>query len=550
MEVERTIPMDKNAHDAELLENLNRMRENKMFCDFLIKVGSEEIPVHKNVVSAGSDYFGAMLSHDTKESQAGVVNIKESSPVCVKKCIDFIYTGTGAVADENREELMLVAHMMQLQRLCDGIAVFLADDLGSESFVSTQRIASMFNCVNLKEHCNAFALENFCSVVLSKDFKLLEDDYIRFLMKAENVKASTPDKCKALITWTQHEPDNRAKFFEEIFKSFDFSKLSVEYMTYLVKNEPLVSNSLFCVKLLFFHKGANVRDKDHTIMTVGPDNKENNVIAVFDQSLKSIQCFSPEKNTWTKLQNITTEIAKTKFRAVVLGNDIYVLMYDRRNYRLVNYGDTSATWERLEDRSNDGRLQAVTLNGLIYAFDDSSNSSKAVEKYQLSNDSWVHLIDKPVPARECAVVATEGFIYCIGGYVGYSPSLSDNLKLDPVIPKWHTLPSMPSGRYSASAVAFDQKIHVLGGTPWTCALATVICFDIKSETWTSVANMNLARFNLGSCILGDKIYVIGGANSNDTIEEYDHPTNTWKVVGSLSGKNVYPDTSVALCLPT
>ncbi|XP_077969497.1 kelch-like protein 2 [Styela clava] len=237
MQVEKTIPMDKNAHDAELLENLNRMRENKMFCDFLIKAGSEEISVHKNVVSAGSDYFKAMLSYDTKESQAGVVDMKESNPVCVRKCIDFIYTGTGSVADENRQELMLVAHMMQLQSLCDGIAVFLANDLASESFVSTQRIASMFNCVNLKEHCNAFALENFCSVVLSQDFKFLENDYFRFLIKAENVKASTADKCKALIMWTQHEPDNRVKFFEDIFKTFDFSKLSFEYMTYLVEKE-------------------------------------------------------------------------------------------------------------------------------------------------------------------------------------------------------------------------------------------------------------------------------------------------------------------------
>ncbi|XP_077969734.1 kelch-like protein 38 isoform X2 [Styela clava] len=543
MEVERTIPMDKNAHDAELLDNLNRMRENKMFCDFLIKAGSEEIPVHKNVVSAGSDYFKAMLSHDTKESQAGVVDIKESNPVCVKKCIDFIYTGTGYVADENREELMLVAHMMQLQRLCDGIAVFLANDLESESFVSTQRIASMFNCVNLKEHCNAFALENFCSVVLSQDFKLLENDYFRFLMKSENVKASTADKCKALIIWTQHETDNRVKCFEEIFKTFDFSKLSFEYMTYLVEKEPLISNSLSCVKLLFSHKGANVQAKDHTIMT-GPENKENSVIAVFDRTSKSIQCFSPEKNTWAKTQNITAEILEKPFYAVVLGNNIYVLMYDKRNYCLLNYADRSATWERLADRATDGRLRAVALNGSIYAFNDSSYSSKAVEKYQPSNDSWVHLIDKPVPAFCCAVVAAEGFIYCIGGYVGHSPSLSDNLKLDPAILKWHTLPSMPSGRHCASAVELDGRIFITGPS------ASVICFDIKNETWTSTANMNYARYNLGSCTLGDKIYAIGGVYSNNTIEEYDHLTNTWKVVGSLPGKNVYPEASVALCLPT
>ncbi|XP_077969731.1 kelch-like protein 12 isoform X1 [Styela clava] len=550
MEVERTIPMDKNAHDAELLENLNRMRENKMFCDFLIKVGSEEIPVHKNVVSAGSDYFKAMLSHDTKESQAGIVDIKESNPVCVKKCIDFIYTGNGSVADGNREELMLVAHMMQLQRLCDGIAVFLANDLGSGSFVSTQRIASMFNCVNLKEHCNAFALENFCSVVLSEDFKLLEDDYFRFLMKAENVKASTPDKCKALIAWIQHEPDNRAKCFEEIFKTFDFSNLSFEYMTYLVEKEPLVSNSLPCVKLLFATvtgKGGNVQAKKHSVKT-GPSSNENNVIAVFDRTSKSIQCFSPERKTWTKMREITAEIMEKHVLAVVLGNDIYVLGYDGRNYRLLNYADTSATWEILADRANVGRTRAVVLDGSIYAFDDSSNSSKAVETYRPSNNSWVHLIDKPVPACYCAVVAADGFIYCIGGYNRHS--ISDILKLDPAIPKWYTLPNMPSVRCFASAVPFDQAIYVLGGTPWTGTLATVICFDIKSENWTSVTNMNNARQQLGSCIFRDKIYVIGGVRSSDTIEEYDHDTKKWKLVGSLSGKIVNPEASVALYLQT
>ncbi|XP_077970126.1 kelch-like protein 23 [Styela clava] len=250
------------------------------------------------------------------------------------------------------------------------------------------------------------------------------------------------------------------------------------------------------------------------------------------------------------MQEITAEIIKTEFLAVVLGNDIYVLGYDKRNYRLLNYADTSATWERLADRANDGRLRAVALNDTIYAFNDSSPSSKAVEKYQPSNDSWVHFIDKPISAWECAVLATEDFIFCIGGYVGYGTSISNTLKLDPAIPKWHTLQSMPSGRCFASAVELDQKIYVLGGSPWNIALATVICFDIKSETWTSVANMNHARYSSGSCILRDKVYVIGGKYSNDTIEEYDHVTNIWKVVGSLSGKSVYPEASVALCLQT
>ncbi|XP_077968316.1 kelch-like protein 2 [Styela clava] len=102
----------------------------------MIKAGSEEIPVHKNIVSASSDYFKAMLSHENVGTKSGVVEIKEFDGVCVKKCVDFIYTGDAYVAKEKRETLMDVAHMMQLQRICDSIAIFLEDDLDPRSFFS------------------------------------------------------------------------------------------------------------------------------------------------------------------------------------------------------------------------------------------------------------------------------------------------------------------------------------------------------------------------------------------------------------------------------
>ncbi|XP_077969728.1 kelch-like protein 38 isoform X1 [Styela clava] len=547
MEVERTIPMDKSAHDAELLKNLNRMRENKMFCDFLIKAGSEEFPVHKNVVSAGSDYFKAMLSHDTKESEAGVVDIKKSNPVCVKKCIDFIYTGNGSVADENREELMLVAHMMQLQRLCDGIALFLENDLNPDSFVSTKRIAHMFECKKLIECCKTYGLDNFCLIASSSDFKLLEHDYISFLMESKMTKASVADKCKALLIWTQHEPDNRVKSFEENFRTFDFSKLRFEYVKYLVENEPLVFNSVKCwrpMMLRSYHKDK-IDAKDHA----WSGQNENNVIAVFDKTSKSIQAFDPVQKKWTKMQTITDKIASMQFAAVVLENDLYILGHDDSCFVLSNYSEPSNVWRKIASRNHSGRLQAVAFRGSLYAFDDSSRTSIAVEKLTPSEGLWSQFTNKPVAASECAVAATRDSIYCFGGYNG-SVVLSHSLKLDPCVPNWQTLPNLPSKRAGACASEVGGKMFLMGGTPSPEYLDTMDYFDLLTETWVNATSMNRARYRFSSCHFSSRIYVCGGSKSSYDIEEYDPLQNSWKVIGTTSGKQIIDEASIALCLNT
>ncbi len=42
---------------VQLLENLNDLRKQSVFCDVVIKAGDKEFPVHKCVLSAVSNYF-------------------------------------------------------------------------------------------------------------------------------------------------------------------------------------------------------------------------------------------------------------------------------------------------------------------------------------------------------------------------------------------------------------------------------------------------------------------------------------------------------------
>nr|XP_039247548.1 kelch-like protein 2 [Styela clava] len=204
----------------------------------MIKAGSEELPVHKNIVSASSDYFKAMLSHENVETKSGVVEIKEFDEVCVKKCVDFIYTGDAYVAKEKRETLMGVAHMMQLQRLCDSIAIFLEDDLDPRSFFQTKKIANRYNCKQLEEKCNQFGLQRFKEIAQSDEFMDLDEKFISFLMESKETKAKEEGKCKMLLAWTKHDIDERKECFLSLVMKFQLTKMTLSYRRFLVENEP------------------------------------------------------------------------------------------------------------------------------------------------------------------------------------------------------------------------------------------------------------------------------------------------------------------------
>ena len=73
---------------------MNDLRESHKFCDFIIRVGDEEIKAHKIVLAAKCDMFRAMFSGNFKESTKNEIELGYLNASTVKKVVEFIYTGT------------------------------------------------------------------------------------------------------------------------------------------------------------------------------------------------------------------------------------------------------------------------------------------------------------------------------------------------------------------------------------------------------------------------------------------------------------------------
>ncbi len=74
---------------------------------------------------------------------------------------------------------------------------------------------------------------------------------------------------------------------------------------------------------------------------------------------------------------------------------------------------------------------------------------------------------------------------------------------------------MPFVLFKPGAVLVGNKIVVLGGQDQSGkSLASVLIYDIKSDTWESTTPLPKINCFAGYTSVGNKIYVIGGTTSS------------------------------------
>lgn len=75
----------------------------------------------------------------------------------------------------------------------------------------------------------------------------------------------------------------------------------------------------------------------------------------------------------------------------------------------------------------------------------------------------------------------------------------------------------------------SQVLLVVGGQA-PKAIRSVECYDLGTETWSSVAEMPVRRCRAGLVVLGGRVYAVGGFNGSlrvRTVDVYDAALDQW-----------------------
>lgn len=165
------------------------------------------------------------------------------------------------------------------------------------------------------------------------------------------------------------------------------------------------------------------------------------------------------------------------------------------------------------------RLALAFYEGQLYAIggDTVDGITGQVARYDLHNDTWVPLADKPTPAANVEAAVLEGRIYVPGGYTAEG-EVTDVLEIyDPQTDQWSSVAPLPAPRCAYGLTAFEGQLYLFGGWDGRSYVGTVYRYDPQADTWSEGVPLQTPRGFLGAAALAERIYVVGGY---DGVREY------------------------------
>jgi N-acetylneuraminic acid mutarotase len=151
--------------------------------------------------------------------------------------------------------------------------------------------------------------------------------------------------------------------------------------------------------------------------------------------------------------------------------------------------------------------------------------------YNPATDTWIRKGDMPQGIYTgCFTGVVDGKIYVVGGD-GRGKRVDE---YDPITDTWVQKSDMPTFTTDQSTCVLDEKIYVIGGEtgppPTYPGMTNVNLYDPAMDTWKTAYDMPTGRSGLRSSGVNGKIYVIGGLHywglkACRTVEVYDPSKN-------------------------
>ena len=142
--------IEQAAFCVELANRLNMQRRQDHLCDItLMTKDGKEFKAQRNVLSATSLYFSRLLQNDMKEKREGIVRFEEISGALMEDVLEFIYTGSVEVTQENCKDLIAAANYLLIPSLKTVSGRFLEREMSQSNCISTFYFAEMYRCDEL-----------------------------------------------------------------------------------------------------------------------------------------------------------------------------------------------------------------------------------------------------------------------------------------------------------------------------------------------------------------------------------------------------------------
>ena len=512
-------------------------------CDVTLVVeDGKQFKANRQVLSKASPFFEKLLNSDMRESKEGVVRLEMLSESRLEDILEFIYTGSVQILDEeNARSLIEMADYLFLPQLQTLAGSVLAQKLDISNCISTYYFAERHQCEKLVSNAKQIILSNFTNVANTEDFLKMSNKEVEMWISSGDIDVSSEeDVFKIILAWIDHDKSVRKKYFAELFRHVRLIYVSSDYLRKTIATNDLVKGNEGCLDLA---KNAmmSVDSKDFNNPSVTP-RKSLQTPAIVVYSLDGyILCYFPREDSWRTLPTEPQYVCWQSMFSCQHGQ-----LYFVRGYKatMARYNSFSNRWTTLPCTETRKVLQTFVNNeDEVYALvhDDRTACRECVSLWPLhENYRPLHL----VPYSLCG-----------------KDHFSSITKYNPGLNVWEDITTFDLGsRRGICIVANDNYIYFIGGheckgdrgyealflndeCPRECRSASVKFlsdanrYDLTKNKWDKIADIQQARKRpFGASAYGkvfitddiDKIYFF-----KKTCEAYNEQTNEWQFIASL-----------------
>ena len=291
---------EQNPFCVEMMKRFNIQRKQGHLCDItLITKDDQELKAHRNILSAASPFFCKLLQSDMKENREGIVRLEEISGSVMEDVLEFIYTGTVEVTEENAEELVVATNYLLVPNLKTISGRFIQQQMCELNCISTFYFAEKYDCEELLNESKSFIHANFASVADMNEFLSLEAKEVeRWISSDEIVVETEADVFQIAQKWVEHNKSERKAAFEELLRHVRLVFVSRDYLLNVVTNE-LVRENAGCFTLV----SDAIRQTTFSCDDDLPQSprKGLDTRAIVACGGKYAFCYVPQKDKWKRL---------------------------------------------------------------------------------------------------------------------------------------------------------------------------------------------------------------------------------------------------------
>ena len=529
---------------AEKPSAIAKFRDGRLTDVEVVAADGTAFHAHALCITSGSEYFERLLAGERWADTAGrPLSLPEVPKQGLAACLEFIYTGSCAVADE--AELIVVlqaAAYLQIPPLVDAAAKAMSAHLSATTALAFWAVADRQGLSQLAADAVSAAARHFEQIAASPAWLSAPAETVRVLVASDRLKVADEEAVySAAVKWLHAQaPPPAEDDALALLRLVRFPLLSREFVQETVHNEPLLRT--FAGMQMLNHSLLGALHGDSARRRMGFEKLY--IVGGYDGSgpLATFFRYDSMANVWEAMAPMST--ARDDLAAAVVDGKLYVMGGHGTDYESLSsverYDPAKNAWEAVAPTSTARYCSAAAVvDGKLYVmggYDDQNDAHSSVERYDPAKNAWEAVAPMSTARRDLDAAVVDGKLYVMGGSDA-DGGLSSVERYDPAKNAWEAVTPMSTARYASAAAVVDGKLYVMGGHDGQHPLSSVERYDPAKNAWEAAAPMSMARCALAAAVSDGKLYVMGGSGGLSllsSVEQYNPAKDEWVTMASMA----------------